>query len=199
MLFFTALALFFKLCLTGYGFLALVLFGIAFIISLFYALSFLAHKKLFARIRGLLAAGVCILLALLSVSAVPVIAGSFKRQSPPSDFVIVLGAGVRGTEPSRVLRQRINTAYDVLMVHPDLKAILSGGKGEGENISEAECMFRELPVVVSKTRIGEINSAIATTLAIEHYHPRMILNQGTAGALVDWLNTGDIVIGKRVC
>ena len=62
-----------------------------------------------------------------------------------------------------------------------------------------ECMLQEQPVVVSKTRIGEINSAIATTLAIAHYHPRMILNQGTAGALVDWLNTGDIVIGKRVC
>ena len=30
-------------------------------------------------------------------------------------------------------------------------------------------------------------------------HPRLILNQGTAGALVDWLNTGDVVVGKRVC
>ena len=62
-----------------------------------------------------------------------------------------------------------------------------------------ESTFRDQPVIVGKTRMGEINSAIATTLAIEHYHPRIILNQGTAGALVDWLNTGDIVIGKRVC
>ena len=62
-----------------------------------------------------------------------------------------------------------------------------------------ECIYRDRPIVLSKTKIGEICSAIATTLAIETYHPRMILNQGTAGALVEWLNTGDIVIGKRVC
>ncbi len=62
-----------------------------------------------------------------------------------------------------------------------------------------ECTYRDRPIVLSKTKIGEICGAIATTLAIETYHPRLILNQGTAGALVDWLNTGDIVIGKRVC
>ena len=62
-----------------------------------------------------------------------------------------------------------------------------------------ECTHKERPIVVSKTRIGEINSAAATALAITTYHPRWIINQGTAGALVEWLNTGDIVIGKRVC
>ena len=62
-----------------------------------------------------------------------------------------------------------------------------------------ECIYQNLPIVVCRTRIGEINSAIATTLAIQTYHPRLILNQGTAGALTDWLNTGDIVIGTRVC
>ena len=62
-----------------------------------------------------------------------------------------------------------------------------------------ECMHRDNPIVVSKTKIGEICSATATALAIQQYHPRWILNQGTAGALVDWLNTGDIVIGKRIC
>jgi nucleoside phosphorylase len=36
--------------------------------------------------------------------------------------------------------------------------------------------------------MGEISSAIATTLAIQNYSPLFILNQGTAGALVEWLN-----------
>ena len=56
-----------------------------------------------------------------------------------------------------------------------------------------ECIYKNRPVVISKTKIGEICSAIATTLAIQTYHPTLILNQGTAGALVDWLNTGDII------
>ncbi len=62
-----------------------------------------------------------------------------------------------------------------------------------------ECLYKNRPIVLSKTKIGEICSAVATTLAIKTYHPRLILNQGTAGALVDWLNTGDLVVGRRVC
>ena len=62
-----------------------------------------------------------------------------------------------------------------------------------------ECNHRGAPVVICRTMIGEIHSAMATTLGIEHYHPRLIINQGTAGALTHWLNTGDVVIGTRVC
>ncbi len=62
-----------------------------------------------------------------------------------------------------------------------------------------EGYYQNRPVVLSRTKIGEINSAIATTLGIQTYRPRLIINQGTAGALTEWLNAGDIVIGTRVC
>ncbi len=62
-----------------------------------------------------------------------------------------------------------------------------------------EGYYQNRPVVLNRTKIGEINSAIATTLGIQTYRPRLILNQGTAGALTEWLNVGDIVIGTRVC
>ena len=62
-----------------------------------------------------------------------------------------------------------------------------------------ECRYKKTPILISKTKIGEICSATATALAIAHYQPRRIINQGTAGALVDWLDTGDVVIGKRIC
>ena len=55
------------------------------------------------------------------------------------------------------------------------------------------------PVVISKTKMGEIAAAIATTLAIEHYDPAWILNQGTAGACTRALHVGDMVVGERVC
>ena len=61
-----------------------------------------------------------------------------------------------------------------------------------------ECSYKEYPVIICKTKIGEISSAIATSLAIKKYDPLFILNQGTAGALVKWLNKGGIVIGKQI-
>ena len=60
-----------------------------------------------------------------------------------------------------------------------------------------EGTYRDYPIVISKTKMGEISSAISTTLSIKKYNPLCIINQGTAGALVDWLNIGDIVIGNE--
>ena len=67
------------------------------------------------------------------------------NKTPPSDAtVIVLGCGVKGEEPSQMLRLRIDAAEEFLKANPDSKAILSGGQGSGEDISEALCMHREL-------------------------------------------------------
>lgn len=61
-----------------------------------------------------------------------------------------------------------------------------------------ECTYNNYPIIISKTKMGEISGAIATTLAILTYNPLLILNQGTAGASVEWLNKGDIVVGKQI-
>lgn len=60
------------------------------------------------------------------------------------DYIIVLGAGVNGTEPSLSLLDRLNAAATYLDEHPNTICIVSGGKGGGEKISEAECMSRYL-------------------------------------------------------
>ena len=65
-----------------------------------------------------------------------------------ADYIIVLGARVVGTNPGRPLWERIKTAHDYLEKNPDTIAILSGGQGSDELISEARCMFNEL------TRMG---------------------------------------------
>lgn len=66
--------------------------------------------------------------------------------TPPKNdcTVIVLGCQVRGDHPSLMLMERINSAADYLKENPDVKCIVSGGKGDDENISEAECMRRIL-------------------------------------------------------
>lgn len=79
----------------------------------------------------------------LSVEAVVFSAG---RKAPAEDgkYVIILGAQVRGETPTLVLGARIRAAADYLNEHPQAIAVASGGKGGGENISEAEAIRRGL-------------------------------------------------------
>lgn len=58
--------------------------------------------------------------------------------------VVILGCSVYGDHPSLMLQNRIEAAYEYLVEHPGVRCVLSGGRGEGENISEAECMYRYL-------------------------------------------------------
>ena len=62
------------------------------------------------------------------------------------DAVIVLGAGVNGETPSAALRSRIDAAAEYIYGScPDgIPVVLSGGQGSGEDISEAEAMYRAL-------------------------------------------------------
>jgi adenosylhomocysteine nucleosidase len=53
------------------------------------------------------------------------------------------------------------------------------------------------PVVVSKTRRGTTNAAAATAIAVEHFHPAAIINQGTAGGHQPDLHVYDIVVGRE--
>ena len=67
--------------------------------------------------------------------------------APPEDAavtVVVLGCRVRGTVPSKAMRQRLNAARRFLNDHPDAVCVLSGGQGDDEEITEAACMYREL-------------------------------------------------------
>lgn len=61
-----------------------------------------------------------------------------------------------------------------------------------------ECSYKGKRVIISKTKMGEVTSAVATTLGIMTYEPLFIINQGTAGASTVKLNKNDIVIGESV-
>lgn len=63
---------------------------------------------------------------------------------PDAEYAIVLGAQVRGTVPSKTLYMRIKAAYAYLSNNPNTKVICSGGKGTGENVSEAYAIKQEL-------------------------------------------------------
>lgn len=55
--------------------------------------------------------------------------------------VILLGCRVKGDKPSTALFIRTKAARDYLRKNPDAVAILSGGQGPGENMTEAKCAY----------------------------------------------------------
>lgn len=57
---------------------------------------------------------------------------------------VVLGCRVYGERASLSLVERLEAAYAYLKENPEAVCVVSGGQGPGENISEAECMYRWL-------------------------------------------------------
>ena len=56
------------------------------------------------------------------------------------DYLVVLGAGLRGRSISASLLYRLETALDFHDMYPDVKIVVSGGQGEGEDMTEALAM-----------------------------------------------------------
>lgn len=91
---------------------------------------------------------ICIILALCLVYFViveiPIIGAASGDGDFEADYIIVLGALVRGEEPSLSMIERTQAALDYMNAHPDTVVIVSGGQGDMEDISEAEAMHRWL-------------------------------------------------------
>ena len=97
-----------------------------------------------------------------------------------SDYVIVLGAGVRGTEPSEILLDRIHMAYSYLSKNPEAICVATGGKGSDENISEAQCIYDHLTAMgIDGSRIWMEDKATST---IENFRYSIALIEEKTGA-----------------
>ncbi|SHJ79781.1 DUF218 domain-containing protein [Tepidibacter formicigenes DSM 15518] len=56
------------------------------------------------------------------------------------DYLVVLGSGVWGDVLSPTLLDRMNKALEFINNNPNIKIIVCGGQGKGENIPEAQAM-----------------------------------------------------------
>ena len=133
---FLLLSLFLRFGLHGYSYLAHL--------SALTAASILLYAFLprpFRLIWTLLLAAGALFFLLLEI---PVIRGSRTDADPGRKYLVVLGAEVLGTLPSRSLNYRLQAARAYLEQYPESIAVVSGGKGDEEDISEAECMARVL-------------------------------------------------------
>ena len=147
------LLLFFAALLALLGLLLMAIPGFQFSIILCFAFaSVCALFYYFLKCPTALNMGIlkvfCVLLAAGGIAAA-ITAGFILKaahpvDTPDSDYIVVLGAAVHGTVPSLSLSERIQAAYEYLVANPDTIAILTGGQGRGEEITEAACMYREL-------------------------------------------------------
>lgn len=97
-----------------------------------------------AFIKKLLAASLLISLFYVGFLHYKIVENAKMEVPKNADYLIILGARVKGTVPSLALQFRIDHAAVYLKENPDTIAIASGGKGPGEDISEAESIKREL-------------------------------------------------------
>ena len=82
-----------------------------------------------------------VIVVLAAFEAQIFMAGTQDLSAVRADAVVVLGAGVNGTQPSLSLRTRLDAALDYLEDHPGIPVVLTGGRGYGEEITEAQCMY----------------------------------------------------------
>lgn len=94
---------------------------------------------------------------------IPIIYFGNKTYNGNCDYIIVLGAGLRGENMSLTLYQRVSKALQYAKSHKDTQIILSGGKGNSELISESQAMEKYfLENGISKQRVIKEDKSINT-------------------------------------
>ncbi len=96
------------------------------------------NKRLFVSIS------IILIISGIYLALVHYLISQTASQTPPelSDYLVVLGARLHGERMSLSLVYRVEAALDYLDKNPSTKVIVSGGKGSGEDITEAEAMAR---------------------------------------------------------
>lgn len=84
-----------------------------------------------------------LLLQFLAVEGLIICNGESDPEAK-TDYVIILGAGLNGDVPSISLSERLSAGAEYLKKYPDAIAVVSGGQGRGETVTEAEAMKKYL-------------------------------------------------------
>ena len=140
------MAAFLRFVAVGYSFSGLVCFFLAGVLLAFWGLRLIktrfpkTGKWAFRVFVICLAVGFTV----IAVTEGMIIAASFGDPEASCEYIVVLGCLVRNSGPSASLWDRIYAARDYLEGHPDVIAILSGGKGSDEPMTEAQCMYDQL-------------------------------------------------------
>lgn len=126
-----------------------------------FRIHFWQHLPSALRIGILLLFSVC-LIFFLGVEGM-ILKGSVQMPEDTQDYVIVLGAHVRESGPSKALALRLDKALEYASAHPDTVFIVSGGQGSNEPCTESFAMKKYLMERgLSEERILEENQSTNT-------------------------------------
>ena len=154
-----------KFVFWGYSFSALVCCCLAGILAFYEITGMLlpTFPAVIPIVRRVFTVCLVIGIAVVSITEGIIIKASFGNPEETVDYVVVLGAKTRVTGPSASLWDRIYAAYDYLEAHPDVTAVVSGGKGDDEPMAEALSMRDELVALgIDPERIGVEDQATST-------------------------------------
>ena len=133
-----------------------------------YALAFAAalivlHHFLPVKLWRVVVVLVCIGILYFCVVESFIIRSARTDKEPERDYLIVLGAAVYRDQPSLTLVRRLEGALDYLHTYPESVAIVSGGMGPGEIVTEAKAMHDWLIAHgIPEERILQENKATST-------------------------------------
>lgn len=151
----------FRFAMPGHDFIGYLLWLLAVLIF--------AFPRLSKTWRIVLAALLVLGAAVFAVFEAPVISNAKTDAAPQSDYLIVLGAGVNGSAPSLSMVNRLEAALDYLEAYPDAVAIVSGGQGAGEDVTEASAMHDWLVAHgVPESRIVQEDQSTSTRENLEN-------------------------------
>lgn len=128
---------------TGFGSLFFLMWAVIGVGFFFLAgcVHFHVWKKLPKLLRRMFLAGAVFDLALFVCFEGLIISGFGREGKENLDYVIVLGAQVHKSGPSKVLKMRLDAAYEYAVENPDTLLVVSGGQGGNEPFSEAKGMY----------------------------------------------------------
>ena len=114
--------------------------------------------------RAVIAAMLAVLLLVVTPLSFNMARYANYKADDGAQTVIVLGCKVYGTKPSRYLKNRCKKAAEYLEENPDAVAVLSGGQGYDEDISEAQCMENVLTKLgIDKSRLIKEEKSTSTS------------------------------------
>lgn len=102
-----------------------------------------------------------------------------KKADGTYRFVIILGAKVNGTAPSKALRHRIDAAAAYAKKFPHVEMIATGGQGPDEGMAEALVIEREL--LGHGIDPERIHLETTSTSTIENYAHSRLFWEGESG------------------
>lgn len=126
--------------MTGFGSLFFLVWGAMGIMCIL-AAALLRSRRFMEALpgwfKGIVAGIVCAGLVLFLVVEGLILSQFDADASPGADYCIILGAQLKTSGPSEILRRRLDRAVEYLNANANTKVIVSGGQGSNEPAAEA--------------------------------------------------------------